>query len=72
MFNYQKADHPHRCVNLGLENSTGKDGYWWIPKNIQDDLHPKIPKTNFFSSGYLLLSSCTLPKIVVFVQVQGT
>jgi len=41
------------------------------PKDTRDGLHPKIPKTNFFSSGYLLLSSCTLPKVVAFVQVQG-
>lgn len=40
-----------------MENSLDKDGHWWKPnQKIHQILDPKVPKTIFSSSGYLLLS----------------
>lgn len=47
-----------------MENPPKKDGYWRIESKDTQDLHPKIPKTIFSSSGYLLLLSCMFPKAV--------
>lgn len=52
-------------MNFKLENSAGKYGFG-IPKDIQDYL----PKADFFSSGFLLHSCCTIPKSGAFAEVK--